>query len=160
MSAIARLNDANFVVNDDCFDSFVIVVVVVFFSDKIGLLAIIPSPDSIVVVDICCFCENKVEKFLSTCLLDTTVVFVGVLKADTAYFDDDDNDDGDDDINCWATNTVNKSLDSAVTVVILERYILSLVGEDKLVYFTFNETLLYKADEVSYYCSDVYSRPF
>ena len=81
---------------------------------------------------------------------------MGVLKADTAYFDDDDNDDGDDDINCWATNTVNNSLDSAVTVVvILERYILSLVGEDKLVYFTPNETLLYKADEVSYYCSDV-----
>ena len=155
MSAIARLNDANFVVNDDCFDSFVIVVVVVvvvFFSDKIGLLAIIPSPDSIIVVDICCFCENKVERLLSTCLLDTTVVFVGVLKADTAYFDGDDVDD----INCWATNTVNKSLDSAVTVVILERYILSLVGEDKLVYFTPNETLLYKADEVSYYyCSDV-----
>ena len=156
MSAIARLNDANFVVNDDCFDSFVIVVVVVvvvFFSDKIGLLAIIPSPDSIIVVDICCFCENKVDKFLSTCLLDTTVVFVGVLKADTAYFDDDDNDDGDDDINCWATNTVNKSLDSAVTVVILERYILSLVDEDKSVYFTPNEeTLLHKADAVSFCC--------
>ena len=152
MSAIARLNDANFVVNDDCFDSFVIVVVVVvvvFFSDKIGLLAIIPSPDSIIVVDICCFCENKVDKFLSTCLLDTTVVFVGVLKADTAYFD------GDDDINCWATNTVNNSLDSAVTVVILEIYILSLVGEDILVYFTLNETLLHKADEVSFCCSDV-----
>ena len=152
MSAIARLNDANFVVNDDCFDSFVVVVVVVFFSDKIGLLAIIPSPDSIEVVDICCFCENKVEKLLSTCLLDTTVVFVGVLKADTAYFDGDDVDD----INCWATNAVNNSLDSAVTVVVIsERYILSLVGEDKLVYFTPNETLLYKADEVSYYCSDV-----